>query len=96
MVQLSCALEMRLLRVSAIISLGLMTPSLGLRAPGAPKVTMCPPNARITLILTLIFDISFDYGPNELCFGYGTLVGVCYQITRAHSAIIRFRGPWGP
>ena len=92
MVQLSCALDMILLGVSPIISLGLTTLSLGLGALGAPKIT---PKVRITSVVTLIFDISVVYGPNELCFGYGTPVG-CYQIFRAHSAIIRFKGPWDP
>ena len=96
MVLLSCALDMILLWVSAIISLGLMTPSLGLGAPGAPKIIICPQNVRITLILTLIFDISVVYGPIELCFGYDTPGGLSYHLSRAHNPIIRFRGPWGP
>ena len=96
MVQLSCVLDMILLGVSPIISLGLTTLSLGLGTLGAPTVTICPPKVQITSVLILIFDILVVYGPNELCFGYGTPVGLCYQISRAHSGIIRFRGPWGP
>ena len=50
MVQLSCALDMILQWVSAVISLGLTTLSLGLGALGALKITICPPNVRITLV----------------------------------------------
>ena len=89
MVLCSCAMEMIPLWVSAIISLGLMTLSLGLGAPGALKITICPPNVRLTSILTLIFDISVVYGPIELCFGYDTPVGLCNHIFRAHDPIIR-------
>ena len=73
-----------------------MTLSLGLGAPGAPKITICPPNVRITSVLTIIFDISVVYDPIELCFGYDTPVGLCYHISRAHGHIIGFRGPLEP
>ena len=96
MVELSCALDMKLLWVSAIISLGLTTLSLGLGAPGAPKITICPPNERITLVVTLIIDILVVYHQIEPCFGYDTPVGLCYHISEAHGPIHRFRNPWGP
>ena len=42
MVQLDCALNMMLLCVSDMISLELLALSLGLGAPGAPKMTPIP------------------------------------------------------
>ena len=87
---------MIVLYVSNIVSLGLKALSIGLGAPGAPKINICPPNMRIASILTIIFDISVVYGPIELCFGHDTPVGVCCHISRALDSIIRFRGPWGP
>ena len=65
MVQLSCALDMILLWVSAIISLGFTTPSLDLGVPRAPEITISPPKLGITSVLNLIFDISVVYGPIE-------------------------------
>ena len=76
--------------------LRLMTLSLGLGTPGAPKINICPQNMQIASILAIIFDISVVYGPIELCFGHDTPVGVCCHISRAHDPIVRFRGPWGP
>ena len=55
MVVLGCALDMMLLRVSAIIYLELMTLSLDLGAPGAPKTTIYPLNMQISLIVASIF-----------------------------------------
>ena len=72
MVQLSSTFEIIIIWVSAIISLGLMTLSLGLRALEASKITICPTNVQITSILTLIFNISVVYGQIGLCFGDDT------------------------
>ena len=47
-----------------------MALSLGLGAPGAPKMTRCPLNVGITLIVALIFHILAVYGPIGLCFEY--------------------------
>ena len=55
MVQFRCALNMMLLYVSAITALDLMTLSLGLGAPGAPKMTPCPLNGQISLIIVPSF-----------------------------------------
>ena len=93
MIPLGFALDMMLLLMSSIISLGLVALLLGLGTPGAPKINICPPNMRITSILTIIVDISVVYGPIELCFGHDTPVGVCCHISRAHDPIIRCRGP---
>ena len=42
------------------------------------------------------FDILAVYGRFGLCYGYYALVGLCYDISRAHGPITRFRGPLGP
>ena len=55
MVLLSCALDMMPLRVFATTYLELMAPSLDLGAPGAPKMTICPLNMQISLIVASIF-----------------------------------------
>ena len=47
MVQSDCALNMMLLCVSDMRSLKLMTLSLGLGAPGAPKMTLYPLNLQM-------------------------------------------------
>ena len=54
MIPLGFVLDMMLLLMSSIISLGLVALLLGLGTPGAPKITLCPPKLRIDLI----FDIS--------------------------------------
>ena len=96
MVVLGCALDMVLLWVSVIEYLEDMVLSLGLGAPGDFKMTPCPLNARISLIVASIFHISAVCGCIRLCFGYGAPVGLCYHICGAHAPINRFRGPWGP
>ena len=53
MVQLDCALNMMLLCVSDMMSLELMALSLGLGAPGAPKMTPYPLNVQM-------FDCNFN------------------------------------
>ena len=53
MVQFRCAVIIMLLCVSAIISLELMALSLGLGAPGAPKMTPYPLNLQM-------FDCNFN------------------------------------
>ena len=87
---------MMLLSVSAIIFLELLALSVGLRAPGTPKMSPCPLNVGISLIVATILQISASYGPIELYFGYDALVGLCYYILRAHDPINRIRGPWSP
>ena len=57
MVQFRCALNMMLLFVFAIIALELMAISLDLGAPGARKMTPCPLNVQISLIVASIFHI---------------------------------------
>ena len=84
-----------LLCVSDMISLELMALSLGLGAPGAPKMTPCPLNVRISLIVASILEISSVYGLIGLRFGYDALVGLCYHVFKAHGPITGFRGPWG-
>ena len=96
MVQLSSTFEIIIIWISAIISLGLMTLSLGLRALEASKITICPTNVQITSILTLIFNIFVVYGQIGLCFGDDTPGGLCYHISWAHDSTKRFRGPQGP
>ena len=93
MVLLGLALDMLLFWVVAIITLDLMTLSIGLGASVAPKRTPCPLNVQITLIVVSISQI---YGFIGLCFGYDASVGLCYHIFRAHGPITGFRGPCGP
>ena len=76
-VQFCCALNMMLLCVSAIIALELMVLSLGLWAPGTPKMNPCFLNVRISLIVASIFHISTVYGLIGLYFGYDAPVGFC-------------------
>ena len=94
MVQFCSALNMMLVCVSAIMALELMALLLGLRAPGAPKMTPCP---QISLIVVSIFHILAVYGPVGLCFGYDAPVGFCYHIsiTRYHH-IDLYHTVWGP
>ena len=70
---------MVLLQVSAII--------------GAPKMTMSASNFDIQLLLASNFNISAVYGSIGLYFGYDALMGLCYNISRAHGPISRF---WAP
>ena len=70
-----------------------MALSLGLEAPGAPKMTQSPLNVPIPLILALIFHISDVYGPIGLCFGIDAPMGLCYIVSKAHGPITKFRGP---
>jgi hypothetical protein len=67
---MSCALDMMLLLVSAIKYLKFMALSLGLGVLGTPKMSLCPLNVRISLIVASIFYISAVYGPIGLFFGY--------------------------
>ena len=92
MVQFRCALNMMLLYISAIISLEFMALSLGLRAP---RMTPCPLNVRISLIVASIFHISAVYSPIGLCFGYDVRIGFCYHISRAHGRI-GLGSTWAP
>ena len=75
MLQLGCAFNKMLLCVSAILSLELMTLSLGLGAPKLPKMAPCLPNVQISLSVTSIFHISAVYGPIGLWFEYDAVVG---------------------
>ena len=95
MVFFGCAFDMMLMWVSAIITLELMTLSIGLGGPVAPKTTPCPLNVQISLIVDSIFQISAIYGLFWLCFRYDADVGLCYHIFRAHGPITEFRAPCG-
>ena len=88
MVLLGCALDMMLLWVSAIISLKPIALSLGLGAPRAPKMTPCPLNVRISLIVASILQISAVYVLIGLGFGYDAPVGLCYHIFKAHGGCL--------
>ena len=73
MVVLGCALDMVFLWVSANIYLELMALSLGLGAPGAPKMTKCPLNMQISLIvatmfLSMLFMVQFCCALNMMIF----------------------------
>ena len=57
MVLLSCDLDMMLLSVSAIISLGLMVQSLGLGVSWSPQNDPVTPMLTVSLILATILDI---------------------------------------
>ena len=94
MVLLGFGLDVMHLQVSGVISFALTALSLGLRAPGAPKMTPCPLDVRISFTVASMFYISASYGPIELYFGSDALVGLCYYILRAHYPINRIRGPW--
>ena len=83
---------MMLLCVFAIITLELMAISLGLGASGAPKMTPCPLNVQISLIVASIFHIPAVYGPIGLCFGYDAPVGFWYLIFKTHGPITRSQG----
>ena len=93
MVQFGCALDMITLWVFAIISLELMTLSINLGGPKAPKTTSSPIYVGICLILISTFQISAVYGIIALSFVYDAPVGLCYHIFRAHGPITMFRGP---
>ena len=70
-----------------------MALSLGLEASGALKMTQSLLNVRISLILALIFHISDVSGPIGLCFGFDAPMGLCYNVSKAHGPITKFRGP---
>ena len=95
MVLLGFGLDVMHLQVSGVISLALTALSPGLRAPGAPKMTPCPLNVRICLIVNSMFYIPTSYGPAELCFGYDALLCLGYYISRAHGPFNRFKGHLG-
>ena len=95
MVLLGLGLDVMHLRVSGVISIALTALSQGLKAPGAPKITTCPHNVRISLIVDSMFYIPASYGPVELCFGYDAPVCLGYYIFRAHGPFNRFKGPLG-
>ena len=78
MTPLGFALDMMLLLMSTIISLGLISLLLGLGTPGAPRITLCPPKLRIDLI----YEISAIFSPIEISFGYDNLMGVRYHVFR--------------